>query len=489
MECRQVIVTKRKFIHRGWGAAIVVVALLAAAPASSGPGSDSGDHVERDSARAAERAEEAAARAAEDAARAEARAQRDSLEAAERAAEVERRAAEDAVKAAEDAAKDAKDAAEEARKEADDAARAEAEAAEEGVDESAGAATLRDIAAPERPELDSEGYPVRAGEVVALDLSASTRAAALERGFAVIDTTRLAALDAEVTRLSAPRGMDSASALDLLRRLDPPGSFDFAHYYASQYARAGRVGRATMLPAASRKGRPPLRVGMIDTSVVTHPSLGGVSVHARRFVPDAGAASAHGTAVASILARDGATEILAADVFSGGGNRSYTSADAIVRALGWLSDARVPVINISLTGPRNLILDRLIARIGAIGHVIVAAAGNGGPTAPPAYPAALPNVVAVTAVDSAGRVYRHANQGSYIAVAARGVGIPAAAPGGGVALVTGTSFAAPHVAAILARCARQVSARNSSCVQSLLRTARDLGVPGRDPVYGVGVIG
>ena len=144
--------------------------------------------------------------------------------------------------------------------------------------------------------------------------------------------------------------------------------------------------------------------------------------------------------------------------------------------------------NISLAGPRNLVLDRLIARAQADGHIIVAAAGNGGPTAAPAYPAALPDVIAVTAVDSRGRVYRQANQGSYVRFAALGVAVPVAAPGGGTAPRSGTSFASPHIAARLGRCVLASARASAQCINQLDRQAIDLGSNGRDPVYGVGLI-
>ncbi|HEV2866865.1 MAG TPA: S8 family serine peptidase, partial [Allosphingosinicella sp.] len=395
----------------------------------------------------------------------------------------------------------AEDAAEEAAKAAEDAAeeqaQAEQEAAEDAADAAhdaermAGAAGLREIAAPERPELDREGYPVRRGEVVGLDLPSHTREAALARGFTVVESTRLEAIDAVVTRLAAPAGMSANEALAALRAIDPAATVDVAHYYGLHYGTSGgrsaRVGLAVTAGSSGRRG-PPVRVGMIDTGVAAHPALNGVTVEAREFTPAAAADTGHGTAVASLLARDGATQIVAANVFRGDATRHFTSADAIIRGLAWLSEADVPVINISLAGPRNLILDRLIARVVARGHIVVAAAGNGGPAAPPAYPAALPNVVAVTAVDSRNRVYRYANRGAYVLVAARGVAVPAAAPGGRLGAYTGTSFAAPHVAAVLARCARRVRPSNSACVANMARQAVDLGDPGRDPVYGLGLI-
>ena len=146
----------------------------------------------------------------------------------------------------------------------------------------------------------------------------------------------------------------------------------------------------------------------------------------------------------------------------------------------------VSVVNMSLSGPRNAILDRLITQAVGRGTLIVAAAGNGGPSAPPAYPAALRPVVAVTAVDSDRRVYRYANQGTYITVSALGVGQPAADTRGGISRFDGTSFATPHVAAWMARCLTRNNA--AACGRTLRRSARDLGEPGYDPIYGYGLI-
>ena len=71
---------------------------------------------------------------------------------------------------------------------------------------------------------------------------------------------------------------------------------------------------------------------------------------------------------------------------------------ALIKALDWLAAQGVPVINISLSGPRNPAVAGAIARITKRGHVIVAAAGNDGPAAPPVFPGAYDNVVGVTAV-------------------------------------------------------------------------------------------
>lgn len=349
--------------------------------------------------------------------------------------------------------------------------------------------SLRDMGDEERPDYDEQRFPIVHDEVIGLDLSEHALAWAVAQGFVVIDTTRLASLHSEVTRFKVPTGMRVIEAAALLRQIDPHATVAPAHYYTTPAS--GRGSRRTRIPANhSRLVRRTirLRIGMIDSSVDAHPMLSATSITRRQFGSNAIDPVGHGTAVASVLALNGATDILAANVFRGGGGRQFTTPDAIIRGLNWLIDQRVPVINISLAGPRNAVLDTLFARALINGHVIVAAAGNGGPTAPPAYPAALDGVVAVTAVDAQNRVYRYANRGDYIRVSALGVAISAAAPHDMQANYSGTSFAAPLVAAIIARCASDVAPANSRCITAMEATAIDLGAPGRDPVYGLGLV-
>ena len=92
--------------------------------------------------------------------------------------------------------------------------------------------------------------------------------------------------------------------------------------------------------------------------------------------------------------------------------------DDIVRAVDWLHSQGVRVVNISLAGPYNKILDRGLEAAAERGMVIVAAAGNEGAGAPPRYPAAFDYVIAVTAVDADLRVYRRAGAGDHIDFAA-----------------------------------------------------------------------
>jgi subtilisin family serine protease len=179
---------------------------------------------------------------------------------------------------------------------------------------------------------------------------------------------------------------------------------------------------------------------------------------------------------------------VSANVFSADG-QPYSSAEAIARAVNWMVERKVPVINISIAGPRNALVDKVISSAIALGHVVVAAAGNGGPNAPAAYPAASPGAVAVTAVDEKGRVYLNANRGAYIDISAFGVGIGAEAPDGSLRPHSGTSFATPFVSASLARCLDAVHpGQSQNCIRKMEGSARDLGAPGRDPVYGHGLL-
>lgn len=473
----------------GWTAAMLLCA--AAGPALNardGMREDRTDRIDRNMQRDFDRAQQ---RAAEDAiknrADADTRAAKDAEDRAKDAADAEERAAKDAADAAEDAAKAAEDAAKDAADAAEDAAKAAEDAAK---DNHGSSESMRDLAEVENPDKDGRGFPVRRGEVVALDLSDTALAQAQAQGFTVIERTALAALDSVITRLSAPKDMDAQTALAAMRRLDAGGSYDLTHYYAMEFtAQGSRTATASDAKLSPAKGR--LKIGMIDTGIAPHKVLKNTQLQQRDFsYAKAAAPTEHGTAIASLLASDGASQIYAANIFQGSAAKPYTSAEAIIRALDWMVGEDVAVINMSLAGPRNKILDALIARALGKGHVIVAAAGNGGPTAPPAYPAALPNVVAVTAVDRKLHVYRYANQGRYITVSAHGVDVTAAAPGGGTGSYSGTSFATPHIAAWMARCAKSVSTTTrQKCMAALAKSAKDLGAPGKDAVYGLGYIG
>jgi subtilisin family serine protease len=126
----------------------------------------------------------------------------------------------------------------------------------------------------------------------------------------------------------------------------------------------------------------------------------------------------------------------------------------------------------------------------ARGHVIVAAVGNDGPSAPPLYPASYPGVIGVTGVDAHNRVLPEAGRGAQVDFAAPGSDMIAAAPNGGYVPVRGTSFAAPIVAGLIARRIGPPSAASATRgEEELARSARDLGARGPDHTFGAGLVG
>jgi subtilisin family serine protease len=151
---------------------------------------------------------------------------------------------------------------------------------------------------------------------------------------------------------------------------------------------------------------------------------------------------------------------------------------------------RVPVINVSLVGPPNALLENVVRMVIARGHIIVAAVGNDGPAAPPLYPASYPGVVGVTAVDSRQRALLEAGRGKQVKFSAPGADMSAANPAQSYAVVRGTSFAAPIVAGLLAEAVREPDkAVAERAIADLATHAVDLGAPGPDPVYGFGLVG
>ena len=107
--------------------------------------------------------------------------------------------------------------------------------------------------------------------------------------------------------------------------------------------------------------------------------------------------------------------------------------------------------------------------------MLIAAAGNAGPNSPPLFPAADPNVIAVTATNADDALFRGANRGNYIAVAAPGVEIYAPAPDGTYQFTTGTSVAAAEVSGVAALLIeRNPSLTPAEVRKILMDTAKDL---------------
>lgn len=337
-------------------------------------------------------------------------------------------------------------------------------------------------------ETDPEGRERRKGELLVRGDNALAEALR-NAGFVRLSVRHLTNLDQSVIRVQVRSGSSFDADLAFLRAFqgaidaEPNYVFRLSGDPATAQAAAGMPSPATV------DARSDTRVGVIDTGADSAaPGLGEHIGSSRafggRYTP-----RAHGTHVAQILVRQG-VRVDVADVFQIDANGTpLATAESIARGIDWMAARGVPVINVSITGPRSALLSEVVARAIARGSIIVAAAGNDGPAAPPVYPAAFPEVVGVTAVDADGRIYRRANRGDHVDFAAFGVRVPVDAGGGRIEYVSGTSYAAPLVAAAVARRYRAPRPGEAPAEVGVLRgNAVDMGDRGRDPIYGWGLV-
>ncbi len=333
---------------------------------------------------------------------------------------------------------------------------------------------------------DDRGFPAVRGEVLLTAPAPGDLDALAAKGFAVIADETIAGLDLRTVRLRTPPDISLEDALEEARDIAGDRiSADNIHFRSGATGAAAATARPSAAGASAGAG---IRLGLIDGGVAASPIIPG-RVTQKGFAQGAPAPDDHATAIASLLIGQGAihgvapgARLFAADVY--GRDPAGGSALAIARALGWMVENHVGVVTISLVGPSNGLLSKAVARAQARGTAIVAAVGNDGPAAPPAYPASYPGVVSVTGVDRHDEALVEAGNARDLDYAAPGADMVAAAPGGGVVPVRGTSFAAPFVAGRLAL----LSAKGGGGRAALDREARDLGPDGPDKTYGHGLV-
>ncbi|MDB6452597.1 S8 family serine peptidase [Falsirhodobacter sp. 20TX0035] len=357
-----------------------------------------------------------------------------------------------------------------------------------------------------RPAAPVPPPPTRREEIVAMDLSAADLGVLVSEGFTVLEEQVLPAFGVTLRRLQAPRAMTLEAARDRIRRLDTGREADFNHFYRGEAgdctgphcASVAQIGWA--LPSTREGCGADILIGMIDTGLnADHDTFEGARLEIHRMGPDAApSGEMHGTSVASLLvgAPGGRSpglvpdaRLLAVDAFEKVRGDERADAFVLIRALAHLIERDVAVINLSLAGPANDVLEGAVTRLVAEGVVIVAAAGNGGARAKPAYPAAYDGVLAVTAVDGKGEPYRRAGRGPHLDLAAPGVEVWTAASISGGRPKTGTSFAAPFVTAAAARLLQaDTDATPVDIARRLADRAKDMGAPGHDEVFGHGLV-
>lgn len=237
-------------------------------------------------------------------------------------------------------------------------------------------------------------------------------------------------------------------------------------------------------------------IAVIDSEVDgKHPDL--QPAIKERYAPAGGASTphTHGTGMAGaivskykLLGVAPEANVFAIKVFDEKNASAEATSFQILQGLDHAIQKGVRIINMSFAGPYDVMLERKLKEAHDKGIILVAAAGNAGPKSPPLYPAADPNVIAVTAVDMNDQPFKMANQGKHVAIAAPGVDILVPSPNDAYQLTTGTSVATAHVSGVIALMLEKRPDLSPDDVRAILAsTAKPL--PGTRPVQtGAGLI-
>jgi subtilisin family serine protease len=236
-------------------------------------------------------------------------------------------------------------------------------------------------------------------------------------------------------------------------------------------------------------------IAVIDSGIdLKHPELANSVADSFDALGSKEGPHVHGTGIAGAIVAHGRlmgsapeARLLAIRAFSGASGGAQSTSYVILKALDYAAEHGAQIVNMSFAGPKDPMIERGIAATAARGILLVAAAGNGGAKSPPLYPAANPNVIAVSGTDAQERLFTASNRGNYIAIAAPGADIFLPAPDEKYQMTSGTSFSAAYVSGIAALVMERNPALNLNDIRAILtRTARDLGAPGRDDLFGAG---
>ncbi|GJM02466.1 MAG: hypothetical protein DHS20C08_09670 [Rhodomicrobium sp.] len=311
-------------------------------------------------------------------------------------------------------------------------------------------------------------------------------------------------LGGELVRFGIPDGRSVAEIRAVLAREATVMDAEPNHIYELNGS-TGKVKRferkAAELDAAHElaRGRG-VKIGIIDSGVDgSHPALEGAIAGQFDGLSQAPLNDvSHGTAIALLaggavepfLGAAPEAEIYAARAFDKTEKgETLNSVRAILRSLDWLVAQDVDVINMSFAGPENTLLSKALKAVMKSDVILVAAAGNNGAKAPFAYPAAVPGVIAVTALDAKNRIYSRANQGPYIYIAAPGVDVILPSDKSRVSLKSGTSYGAALVSGIAALVIETRGRLSQDVFRKILeKSVKDLGPPGRDKIFGFGLV-
>ena len=236
-------------------------------------------------------------------------------------------------------------------------------------------------------------------------------------------------------------------------------------------------------------------IAVIDSGIdAKHPELANSVADSFDALGSKEGPHVHGTGIAGAIVAHARligsapeARILAIRAFSAAPKGAESTSYVLLKALDYAALHGAQIVNMSFAGPKDPVIERTVAATAARGIVMVAASGNAGPTSPPLFPAANPNVIAVSATDAQDRLFAASNRGSHIAIAAPGVDIFLPAPNEKYQMTSGTSFSAAYVSGLAALMLERNPVLKPDQVRAILvKTARDLGSPGRDDLFGAG---
>lgn len=344
-------------------------------------------------------------------------------------------------------------------------------------------------------------------EILVLDPPPGYEATLKELGLSIIDVTHLDGMDSKLYHLKIDSGAHPFHARHHHDEKHPEVIVDVHHHFerhAKKY-KSKRPKNLSRRAAKWGKAKPHcgkgIRIGIVDSGLdIKNPAFNGMNIVYRSFHPKnkRKAKLVHGTAVASVIVGTSkwgsllpGAHLSAANVFHiNKKGKSRASAKSILKAINWLINQKVHVINFSLAGPINRLVKKAIQHADRQGIVMVAAAGNNGPfTKKKSYPAAYIPVIAIAASDGAGTVARFSSAGSYVEFAAPGVKLWTAVPGGGKAM-SGTSYASPLVAGYVAAMINYKGIKHRELIRREFRKiAKARGKKKWDKYSGWGFIG
>jgi subtilisin family serine protease len=236
-------------------------------------------------------------------------------------------------------------------------------------------------------------------------------------------------------------------------------------------------------------------IAVIDSGIdAKHPELANSIADSFDALGSKEGPHTHGTGIAGAIVAHARlmgsapeARLIAIRAFGSGAKGAESTSYVILRGLNYAAEHGAQIINMSFAGPKDPLIERGIAATAARGILMVAAAGNAGAKSPPLYPAANPNVIAVSGTDAEQKLFAASNRGNHIAISAPGADIFLPAPDEKYQITSGTSFSAAYISGVAALIMERNPALKPGDIRGILtNTARDLGAPGRDDQFGAG---